>query len=295
MLLIITGKSDGTIDALVGHLVKPFFRLNLDDFRQYQFTFSNEYWEIKNPVGLAINSESASACFWWKAFMYQVDTDKYVKEEIKVFAESIYSWFVTRGINLGNPPYLEQAWGKFRQADVASKYMTVPPQYLGWGKDFLSGFNHDKEMVAKSISGNLTESAKALFTTEVEPYSLDPSYPWYLQEKVESEVDITIQVVGDKLFAFEKSRGELVGIDWRKEQFTSQAPWVQVTLPPDDESAIKQFLAEVGITWGRMDFLRESGELKFLELNPNGQWVFLDANNESGLLSAVASYLQKSQ
>lgn len=295
MLLIITGKSDGTIDVLVDHLQKPFFRLNLDDFRKYEFSFSNEYWKITNPTGLTIDSNSASACFWWKAFMYQLDFDKYVKEEIKIFAESLYSWFVTREKNLGNPPYLEQAWGKFRQADIASKYLTVPAQYLGWGEQFLAQFQDDKKRVAKSISGNLTESSKALFTTEIDPSTLDPSYPWYLQEKVISDFDITIQIVGTQLFAFQKSRSDLSGIDWRKEQFSSTTPWEKILLPPEENAAIQGFIAEMGVTWGRMDFLREEGELKFLELNPNGQWVFLDPENKTGLLSSVARYLESNR
>lgn len=293
MLLIITGKSDGTIDALVNHLREPFFRLNLDDFRKYEFTFSNQYWQITNPTGLTIDSNNASACFWWKAFMYQLDFDKYVKEEIKIFAESLYSWFVTRNMTRGNPPYLEQSWGKFRQADIAAKYLKVPSQYLGWGKSYLSRFPEDEDYVAKSISGNLTESSKALFTTEVNPSDLNPAYPWYLQEKVNSEFDITIQIVGSLLFTFQKSRSDLSGIDWRKEQFSSKTPWEPVTLPASEEGSIKDFLKEIGISWGRMDFLREEGELKFLELNPNGQWVFLDPENKSGLLSAVAEYLQR--
>ena len=227
--------------------------------------------------------------------MYQLDFDKYVKEEIKIFAESLYSWFVTREKNLGNPPYLEQAWGKFRQADIASKYLTVPAQYLGWGEQFLAQFQDDKKRVAKSISGNLTESSKALFTTEVDPATLDPSYPWYLQEKVISDFDITIQIVGTQLFAFQKSRSDLSGIDWRKEQFSSSTPWEKIVLPPEENVAIQSFIAEMGVTWGRMDFLREEGELKFLELNPNGQWVFLDPENKTGLLTSVASYLESPQ
>jgi hypothetical protein len=292
VLLIITGKSDGTIDALVTHLKEPFFRLNLDDFRKYDFSFSNDYWKITNPTGLTIDSKSASSCFWWKAFMYQLDFDKYVKEEIKIFAESLYSWFVTRKLTRGNPPYLEQAWGKFRQADIASKYLTVPAQYLGWGSGFLAQFHNRKEMVAKSISGNLTKSSKALFTTEVRPSELDPTYPWYLQEKVYSDVDITIQIVGKSLFAFEKSRADLSGIDWRKEQFSSKTQWESITLPANEVQAILGFITEMGVSWGRMDFLRQNGELKFLELNPNGQWVFLDPENNSGLLTAVANYLE---
>jgi hypothetical protein len=292
LLLIITGKSDGTVDALVDHLDYPFFRLNLDDFREYKLDFSNDYWSISNPVGLEISSETASACFWWKAFMYQVNPDKYVKDELKIMGETIYSWFVTRGLTKGNPPYLESSWGKFRQADIARKYMSVPPQKIGWGADFLNSFDSNIRWVAKSLSGTLIDSEKALFTSQVSPTELDPTYPWFLQEKISSDEDITVLATGDKLHAFEKSRSDLAGLDWRQEQFRSQTQWQPVELSESEKYGISAFLREMGIDWGRMDFLRRDGILQFLELNPNGQWVFLDPQNEHGLLSAVSEYLK---
>jgi len=291
LLLVITGKSDGTIDALVDHLDFPFFRLNLDDFLQYRFDFSNEQWSITNPVGLKITSQTATACFWWKAFMYQVNPDKYVNDELKIIGETIYSWFVTRGMEKGNPPYLESSWGKFRQADIASKYMNVPPQKVGWGSDFLKSFQSNIDWVAKSLSGTLINSEKALFTIEVTPTDLDSSYPWYIQQKIESDVDITVLATGHRLHAFEKSRSDLTGMDWRQEQFRSQTKWRPIELSDSESSAIFDFLKEVDVHWGRMDFLRQGSTLQFLELNPNGQWVFLDPQNEHGLLSAVSAYL----
>ena len=39
-----------------------------------------------------------------------------------------------------------------------------------------------------------------------------------------------------------------------------------------------------------MDFLLKDKTLVFLEINPNGQWVFLDPENESGVITAVADY-----
>ena len=292
MLLIITGKSDGTVDALVDYLKNPFFRLNLDDFRKYQFDFSSEYWSITNPVGLEIDSKNASACFWWKAFMYQLDPDLYVRDEIKLIAESLYSWFITRNMTKGNPPYLESSWGKLRQGDIARKYLKVPPQKVGWGEDFLASFDSNSNWVAKSLSGTLINSEKALFTTDVSPAELDPSYPWYIQEKIESDSDITVLAAGQNLHAFEKSRADLSGIDWRQEQFRSKTAWKPIDLPSQEQNAIWAFLKEMEVNWGRMDFMRNETGLQFLELNPNGQWVFLDPRNEFGLLSAVAEYLE---
>ena len=47
-------------------------------------------------------------------------------------------------------------------------------------------------------------------------------------------------------------------------------------------------MAEAGLSFGRFDFIRKDGVLNFLEVNPNGQWAWLDEKDERGLVSAVA-------
>ena len=47
-------------------------------------------------------------------------------------------------------------------------------------------------------------------------------------------------------------------------------------------------MAETGYRFGRFDFIRKDGELWFLELNPNGQWAWLDRDCKNGLITAIA-------
>ena len=68
--------------------------------------------------------------------------------------------------------------------------------------------------------------------------------------------------------------------------------WPQCELSPDDERAIKSFMGETGYRFGRFDFIRKDGELWFLELNPNGQWAWLDEKNEHGLVSMVVDAIK---
>ena len=290
MLLILTGVADGTIDFVVDYLEEPFFRFNLDDFGSYEFQFSPDSWSIKNPIGLEITNETASRCLWWKLFLYQLNDDKYVKEEIRMAAQNLYSWFLARKLVIGNPPFLESSWGKLRQATVAKKYFQTPEQMMGWGKQFQTLFDKNKKWIVKSMSSQLTESGKAIFTTEVKPEELDSNYHWYIQEKIVSDFDITVLVVGQEYFAFSRDRKNLESLDWRKEQFSNPEKWNFYTLSDEEKENIRKFTRDLNISWGRMDFLILEGELVFLEINPNGQWVFLDPTNEFGVISAVANF-----
>ena len=291
MLLVITGIGDGTVDVLVDKFSVPFFRFNLDDFESYTFEMSQDSWKITNPTGHSISSENATRCFWWKAFMYQLSHDKYVKEELKVIAENLYSWFSRRGLIVGNPPYLEKYLGKLTQASIAKNYFKVPNQKICWGGLELSVEDPGKNWVVKSLSANLTDSGKALFTTEIKVNELDPKYPWYVQEKIESLSDITILCAGEKFFAFSRSRENLSGLDWRREQFTNPITWVPFSLDVKTRDNLINMLKDMDIEWGRADFLQVENELIFLEINPNGQWVFLDSQNTIGLVSEVADYI----
>jgi hypothetical protein len=130
-------------------------------------------------------------------------------------------------------------------------------------------------------------------TTAVKPDLLNPNFPWYLQEKVISDADITVFVCGDNLFAYERDRGRLKGLDWRAEQtFDADAKeWIRFDLRERDSLAIVQFCEDISVDWGRLDFMRRQDELVFLEFNANGQWAFLDYQNEVGLVDAVVDYL----
>jgi len=151
----------------------------------------------------------------------------------------------------------------------------------------------EKGIVAKSLASGLTTTNKALFTTEVDFSKLDPRYPWYLQEKVDADSDLTIVVCGKKLFAFERDRLGLKGLDWRNQEdiFNLEQKWTPFSLTKKQNEAASAFLHQIAVDWGRIDFLRIGSKLVFLEYNANGQFGFLDAKHEYGVLDGVVEYL----
>jgi hypothetical protein len=67
-------------------------------------------------------------------------------------------------------------------------------------------------------------------------------------------------------------------------------------ISPEMSEGITKFCQEIGVEWGRIDFMKkvDSPELQFLEMNMNGQWVFLDFENEHGLIDEVVEYIENS-
>ena len=294
MLLLITGSEDGTSDLLVNQIGNEnVFRFNYDLFKDYQLEFRPNYWEIKNPAGHSIDSNSVTSAFWWKAFnFYLVDEDKFVIEEVKYIFREIYHWCRLRGIAKGNPHDFHNHMGKINILSTASKYFKIPDTLVTLQLAGMSQLNN-KSIVAKSLTSGLITTNKALFTTKVNTDLLSPNYPWYLQELIDSDADVTIFICGDRLFSYSRNRGDLKGLDWRSEQNfdTTKKEWLEFPLEATDIFAIKNFCNEINVDWGRMDFMTSTNGLVFLEFNANGQWVFLDYSNEVGLIAAVIDYL----
>lgn len=294
MLLLFTGSQDGTSDLLVSKLGNNVFRFNYDLYKDYKFQFQADYWEIENPAGHKINSEVVKTAFWWKAFNFPLNNeDKFIVEEVKYIFREVYHWCRLKGITRGNSHDFHNHLGKINLLNIASNYFEIPNTLTTFR---LAGLEKMKglDLVAKSFTSSLTSTNSSLMTTEVKQDLLHPEYPWYLQEKIVSDADITIFVCKDKLFAYERDRKELKGLDWRTEQAfdINVKEWKKFDLSKDEIKATKQFCQHINVEWGRLDLMREDSGLVFLEYNANGQWVFLDYADEDGLLDAVTEYIK---
>ena len=108
-----------------------------------------------------------------------------------------------------------------------------------------------------------------MYTQEVDPADLDPKLIWYVQEMITSQKDVTVLVAGSDFFAYSRSREHLEGLDWRKDQFISNVPWLSYELSSQQTASIKSFLDALGVEWGRIDFMEVDKDLYFLEINLN--------------------------
>jgi len=128
---------------------------------------------------------------------------------------------------------------------------------------------------------------------EIDPSALDLDYPWFVQERIDGEEEVTVVYIDGKTYAANAPRDSFGAADSRKSLMEQPRAWPRCELSQKEIRAIKGFMDETGYRFGRFDFIRKDGELWFLELNPNGQWAWLDEKNEHGLVSMVADAIKR--
>jgi hypothetical protein len=297
MLLLFSGSYDGTVDRIVLSYGNDVFRFNYDLWQDYELSFTEHGWTIRDPEGREITSETVTAAYWWKAFSFFTQDDKYVRAEVKYTLRDIYGWCQARGLTKGNSIDFHNRLGKMTILGLAVDYFSVPDTLVTFRKFNSSRFDN-AEVVAKSLASELTDSKTALMTTQVDIAQIDPSFPWYLQSKIDSAWDVTVFYCDGQSFAFRRSRAGLTGLDWRSDQNVEMLveEWEPMALGSTFANKILNLSNKLGVEFGRYDFMTvgDTDDLVFLEFNANGQWVFLDPFDKHGLLDCVTNWLRSS-
>jgi hypothetical protein len=103
--------------------------------------------------------------------------------------------------------------------------------------------------------------------------------------------DVRLTVVGDRFFAvaIHTDSGNAY-IDWRSDY--SSLRYESIDTPDDVHDAVIALLNRLGLPFGAFDFVvTPEGEWVFLEVNPNGQWGWIEDRTGLPITSAMVDLL----
>jgi glutathione synthase/RimK-type ligase-like ATP-grasp enzyme len=118
--------------------------------------------------------------------------------------------------------------------------------------------------------------------------------PGVFQQYVEKKVELRITVMGKRVFAAEihSQDNELTKHDWRHCQEEAQVPHIPHQLPQKLETKLVRMLEHLDLQFGAIDMiLTPEDEYVFLEINPNGQWLWVDLLTDMPMVETFANML----
>jgi glutathione synthase/RimK-type ligase-like ATP-grasp enzyme len=115
--------------------------------------------------------------------------------------------------------------------------------------------------------------------------------PVIFQEYIEAVYDLRITVVGNDIFpAAIHSQETTYKVDFRMD--IAHARIEKVTIPSDVNIKILELMKRLGLRYGAIDMrLSPKGHYVFLEINPAGQWLFIEERSGQPITSHVAHLL----
>jgi hypothetical protein len=297
LLLILTNSIDGTADILA-HLCagrdQPVFRFNIDLWLDYKFAWTPGGFAIRDPSGRMLDSNQISACLWRRPSLQLTPEWRGGSKEDRAATETelhavmweIAGWLRSRGRLRLIEPTAQRRVGKISQMRVASRFFPVPDWSVGWGFRFPAG----KRMVKRFAPGAVGEQRdRYIYVQSVDAERLSPDFPWFTQEIGRGVRDATILYINGTCFGFEArlTRAELGVEDWRTLPESDSRDWRPWALAKSVQKKMTAYMNRLGLYFGRLDFLTDGGEITFLEVNPNGQFGWLDEPKKWPLHNAV--------
>jgi glutathione synthase/RimK-type ligase-like ATP-grasp enzyme len=207
---------------------------------------------------------------------------------------------------MSRPEAIWKAEFKPYQLEIASRLdLLVPKTLISNVPDSIRAFFRvcGNEMIAKPVrTGHIVQNGVdcAVYTTKVQERDLDDLSdaalsPTIYQELVAKQYDIRVTVVGRKIFAaaIDSQSDPEASVDWRRTS-NPQLPHRVIELPPPIQAKILALMDTLTLNYGAIDLvLTPDGSYVFLEINPNGQWLWLDDMLSFGISRSIAEWLSE--
>jgi glutathione synthase/RimK-type ligase-like ATP-grasp enzyme len=117
--------------------------------------------------------------------------------------------------------------------------------------------------------------------------------PAVFQEYVGAEADFRVTIVGDQIFAAEIDASRTAyPLDWRVDYANARV--TPASLPESVTAKLRALMKALGLVYGAADLRRTSeGDYVFLEVNPSGEWLFVERRTGQPITQAVADLLAR--
>lgn len=308
MILIITHKQDYTADFVINKLNEAgteYLRLNCEDLANLDYVFS-----VEKGFELGGHTYENIRSVWFRrtqlpdvSAVQVSDSDKvFLVGEYEALLNNIYQC-LSRKIWLSHPNAVFTAENKLLQLQTAIAVgFTVPDTLVTNKHETLKEFatKHRSKIIAKPISqGRIHDldgsGIRTIYTNLIPQHLLDSLDDFLLtpaiyQPYVEKSYELRVTVVGDCVFAakVDSQSNENTSIDWRREK----AAFAKYSLPQDIQTKCITITARLGLSFGAIDLVKTpQGEYIFLEINPNGQWAWLEAELGMPISDKIIEFL----
>lgn len=316
MLLVLTNSLDATASFLLPILDEagiPFCRLDTDTLvSKIKFTYRLGQAAITLD-GQLLQPEDVHA-IWYRrpqtikhAQFGNTPEGDYIRAEWSEFLECFFS-HLPREKWVNHPCCNAIASHKLEQLTTAATLgFNVPDTLVTQQAEELRHFyeDHHGKIIIKPISTGYIERKgedkdSLIYTNLVLRSHLDnldelANCPALFQEFIQKKNDVRITVVGDDIHAVSLVAPDSSGeqrCDIRRDNMVDVI-YSSVKLPESVQQSVTSLMRHYKLQFGAIDMVVSvSGEWYFLEINPNGQWAWLD---QTGGTNIAASFVKMFQ
>lgn len=225
------------------------------------------------------------------------------QQQSAAFLEDL--WSLAPGRWLPGAPSVLRRPGKLTHLRLAAALGFSTPATLVTNEPgaFLDFYRrHDGQVISKLLGRspiNSAESAFARYTELVEPWEVVEADairlgPVIFQQYVEKRVELRVTIVGHRVFAaaIDSQAAQHSRIDWRRYD-RRNARITEYRLGTPTEDRCRELMRQLGLSFAAIDLIVDREDrVVFVELNPNGQYLWIEDATGMPISEAIADHLE---
>lgn len=313
MILVVTSKRDLTSDFVVLELQRrglAYLRLNTEDLPKATFHCSpatDDAWHLELD-GHHFDLGQTTAAYFRRPGVPEPLLDIRAQEHAYCTAEwqaALQSLCWAIGDRWFNAPHaIALSEDKIRQLSLARRLgLRIPETWIGNSPAAARSFASTRAVVGKPLKNAVVGSPygdRIVFTSRLAiDENTDPlairACPLIVQQEITKRYDVRVTVVGDQVFAatIDSQANPDTTVDWRATSAPdlAHAPF---DLPAAVTTQCVALTRQLGLRFGALDFVLDpNGILWFLEINPNGQWAWIETRTGHPIAAAIVTELDR--
>lgn len=311
MFLLVTNRRDITTDFVILELQRrgrAYCRLNTEDFAAAILNWrpTQARWQLRIE-GQDLDLSAVGAGYYRRPVLpepprgYDAETSAYAIGEWSAALKSLYGVIGDRWLN--SPDRIDLAEDKPRQLQLASTLgFDIPETLVTNDLETARQFAAGGGFIGKPLRNALVKGRQGdriVFTSRVDLTGVyDPdvmrAMPIILQREIPKRLDVRVTVVGRRVFAasIDSQSDPETAVDWRRAG-APDLPHAVHELPEPLSAQCAALTAQLGLRFGAIDLVLDpAGRYWFLEINPNGQWGWIQTRTGQPIAEAIADELE---
>ena len=304
-ILLVTNTLDKTSDY-IEEKVNNIFRFNTDKLVQYyELSFSYKSWYLKNIItGDKVSNDTIIGGYYRRPSLPEIETDSLgeeIKKSISIESYNIYQTFL-ESIKckwLVNPNIVRYTENRVIQLQYAKAVGFKIPNYLFTSNknsavDFINTY---RKVCMKPINMKpfkYKNSMYSFYNTVIETNDVNQleGLPIQLQKYIEKKAEYRIIILGKEIFPvlIRYSKESENSIDWRIGN-CMKVDYEKTFIEDRLRILCMKLMKKLKIKFACMDIICDFNDrYYFLDLNPNGQWVWLEELLNLGIVDSLERF-----
>jgi len=304
-VLVVSNRDDFSTDLVCRQIEQKgvsYFRINSDDITHENFHYSLSETRVTVDGDCYVLNDVKSVYFRRAPSLFPKTHDpneeQFVNRERRHFFEGMLTAIRAKWVNPMFQTY--EAERKLLQLQVAKMLSFKIPNTLctnSWmeARAFIQKNQH---CIIKPISYGFIQKndcSQSVFTSDITAAELAESTepfesPILLQERIQKKVDLRVTIVGKSLFPVAIQTNGTNAPDWRQDSVKKR--YEVTALPRQIQNKLVRLNNILGLIYSAVDLILDDHKVYyFLEINPVGEWAWLEKELDLPISDAIVCEL----